>query len=95
MLREEYFELHKLLKEVIKGSVYVGVKENVATVIITGFKGITYKLRLEEISNKSSVAAMADEIERRYHGFILSKFLVKRSERYGKKENNNKRIRKI
>ena len=89
MLREEYFELHKLLKEVIKGSIYVGVKENVATVIIKGFKGITYRLRLEEISDKSSIAAMADEIERRYHGFILSKFLVKRSERYMKRGNKN------
>lgn len=78
MLREEYFELHKLLKEVIKGSIYVGVKEGAATVIIKGFKGITYKLRLDEISNNSSVAAMADEIERRYHGFIMSKFLIRR-----------------
>ena len=77
MLRNEYFELHKLLKEVIKGSIYVGIKEGTATVIIKGFKGITYTLRLDEISNNSSIAAMADEIERRYHGFILSKFLVR------------------
>lgn len=95
MLREEYFELHKLLKEVIKGSIYVGVKDNEAAVIIKAFKNITYRLRLDEISDKSSVAAMADEIERRYHGFILSKFLVKRSERYGKKENYYKSNRKF
>lgn len=83
MLREEYFELHKLLKQVIRGSIYVGVKDGEAAVIITGFRRITYRLRLSEISNRSSVAAMADEIERRYHGFILSKFLVRGNKKGG------------
>ena len=78
MVKHEYFELHKLLKERIKGSIYVGINKGEATVNITGFKGITYKLRLDDIRNNKSIKDMADEIERRYHGFIMSKFLIRR-----------------
>lgn len=78
MIKNEYFELHKLLKERIKGSIYVGINNGEATVIIKAFKNITYRLRISDIRNNGSIREMADEIERRYHGFIMSKFLVRR-----------------
>ena len=78
MIKNEYFELHKLLKERIKGSIYVGINNGEATVIIKAFKNITYRLRIADIRNNGSIREMADEIERRYHGFIMSKFLVRR-----------------
>ena len=78
MIKNEYFELHKLLKERIKGSIYVGINKGEATVIIKAFKNITYRLRISDIRNNGSIKEMADEIERRYHGFIMSKFLIRR-----------------
>lgn len=75
MLKREYFELHKELKNRIKGKIYIGVKGDVHTVNIRGYRNITFKTTIDKIVD---IVKDADRLEREYHRFILDKFFVRR-----------------
>lgn len=81
-MRNEHFELHKLLKEKIRGKIFIGEKKNEVTINIVGFKGITWTLTITDMKD---VEDTADMIERKYHNFILNKFFVRR-DRFENKE---------
>ena len=75
MLEREYLDLHRELKNRIKGKIYIGVHNGVHTVNITGFRNITFKTTIDKIVD---IVKDADRLEREYHRFILDKFFVKR-----------------
>lgn len=81
MLKREYLELHKKLKERIKGQIYIGVNnkdDRIMTVNIKGFKGTIYKHHIYSMSkDKDSINHMANQIEFSYRNFVLSKFFNK------------------
>lgn len=74
-MRNEHFELHKALKERIKGKIFIGVKEDETLIEIVGFKSIVWKFGVKDISNIEEVVNL---VERKYHNFILNKFFNRR-----------------
>lgn len=77
MLKPKYLELHKKLKERIKGRIYIGIENNTATVNINGFKGITYRFVIND-NECSNPEELANKIENRYRKFLLNKFFERR-----------------
>ena len=77
MLKREYLELHKKLKERIKGRIYIGVENNEAMVNIKGFKGITYRFTINDKDCRNT-EDLANKIENRYRKFLLNKFFERR-----------------
>lgn len=74
-MRNEHFELHKILKDRIKGKIFVGYKVKEVTINIVGFKGTTWQLTINDMNN---VEEMANLIERKYHNFVMNRFFVRR-----------------
>ena len=78
LLKSEYFDLHKKLKQRIKGKIYIGINHDIHTINIRGFKNIVYKMNLDDLENTFNTEDMANEIELKYREFILNRFFIRR-----------------
>ena len=74
-MRNEHFELHRILKEKIKGKIFIGEKNGETTININGFKGTTWQLT---INDTDSVEEIANTVERKYRNFVLNRFFIRR-----------------
>lgn len=77
MEKHEFFkciELHKRLKEKVKGGVFIGMNNDTMTVSISGFRGIRYTKFYNNIPNWIDYDKVADELYHDYRRFILEKF---------------------
>lgn len=63
-------DLQKILKERIKGKVFVSKEDNLLTIYIGPGKGINYRRNINDISNRVNIEDMANEIEYDYRRFI-------------------------
>lgn len=69
--------LHKKLKERIKGGIFISIDNNQLSVNINGGKGIRYRSYINEIpKRKEQIQIYADSIERDYRAFINEKYFI-------------------
>jgi len=66
-------ELHKILKERIKGGIFVTISNGTLAINIRGGRGVNYTKNINDISTR--IENIADEIEYDYRKFVISKFL--------------------
>lgn len=79
MLKNEFFksmELHKILKERIRGRIFVTFDGSILNININPGKGIIYTRVINDISNRVNVQDLANEIEFDYRRFILKKYFI-------------------
>ena len=77
MEKHEFFkciELHKRLKEKVKGGVFIGIKNGTMTVSISGFRRVRYTKFYNNLPDWIDYDKVADELYYDYRKFILEKF---------------------
>lgn len=85
MLREEYLvcmNLHKKLKEKIKGSIFIKIENNVLSIYIDTKKKVKFKKDIYDVSSKRDIEKIAEMIEGEYRRFINNKFFHKNNRRF-------------
>ena len=85
MLKEEYLEcmnLHKKLKEKIKGSIFIKIENNILSIYIDTKKKVKYRKDIYNVSSKRDIDEIAEMIEGEYRGFINNKFFHKNNRRF-------------
>lgn len=78
MLTRIHLNLHKILKERIKGHIFIGLKDDFMEIHVEGIRGLTYKIVLDDIYNENDIEKVADKVEKDYRKFIMKKFFVRR-----------------
>ena len=77
MTRGEYLtcvNLHKALKDRIKGKIFTTINEGTLTVNINAVKGFYYTTNINNLAKHVNVEYMANDIMHGYRKFILEKF---------------------
>ena len=85
MEKHEFFkciELHKRLKEKVKGGVFIGMNNGTMTVSISGFRGVRYTKFYNNLPDWIDYDKVSDEIAYDYRKFILDKFLNRKENNY-------------
>lgn len=73
MLKNTYLaclDLQKILKERIKGRIFVSIEKDCLSVNINPGKGINYRRNVNDISYRLNIEDVANEIEYDYRNFI-------------------------
>ena len=68
--------LHKKLKEKIKGCIYIEIKDNSLFINIKNH-GITFKKKINDISNAMDINKYVDSIKFEYWEFVRNEFFIK------------------
>lgn len=68
--------LHKKLKEKIKGSVFIGIDNGQMSININGARGIKYRSYINELPGRNDIERYAEYIEKDYRNFINEKFFI-------------------
>ena len=69
--------LHKILKNRIKGGIFISIENGQMSININGARGIRYRCYINELpKRKEEVQTYADSIERDYRQFINEKFFI-------------------
>lgn len=79
MLRNEYLtcmSLHKILKEGIKGKIFIVINEGVLTIYINAGRDIKYEKNINITSGKIDIEELANKIKTDYKEFINYKFFI-------------------
>lgn len=71
--------LHKKLKERIKGHIFISIDENrTLSVNIKGPHRLLYKCNIDDTSKSITEERLANEIEADYRSFVKEEFFVKK-----------------
>lgn len=71
--------LHKKLKEKIKGNIFISLDKNSNFLInINGPKRLMYRCNIEDMSKNASIDQIAEKIEEDYKNYILEKYFIRR-----------------
>lgn len=68
--------LHKILKNKIKGSVFISIENGQMSININGARGIKYRSYINELPGRNDIEKYADYIEKDYRNFINEKFFI-------------------
>ena len=69
--------LHKKLKERIKGGIFISINNSQLSININGGRGIRYRSYINELPRgKEQIQKYADSIERDYRSFINEKYFI-------------------
>jgi hypothetical protein len=68
-------ELHKRLKNKIKGGIFISISNGTLTVHINAHRGIKYTRYINDLDYRINIDKLVDEIEYDYRKYIKSKFL--------------------
>lgn len=73
--------LHKKLKERIKGGIFISIVNGQLSININGGREIRYRSYINDLPRgKEQIQAYADSIERDYRSFINEKYFVVKEE---------------
>lgn len=73
--------LHKKLKERIKGGIFISIVNGQLSININGGRGIRYRSYINELPRgKEQIQTYADSIEKDYRSFINEKYFVVKEE---------------
>ena len=73
--------LHKKLKERIKGGIFISIVNGQLSININGGRGIRYRSYINELPRgKEQIQTYADSIEKDYRSFINEKYFVIKEE---------------
>lgn len=68
--------LHKKLKDRIKGGIFISIDNDQMSININGSRGIKYRSFINDIPKYMDVDKYADSIEEDYRQFIYEKFFI-------------------
>lgn len=69
--------LHKKLKERIKGGIFISIDNGQLSININGSRGIRYRSYINDLPRgKEQIQTYADSIERDYRSFINEKYFI-------------------
>lgn len=68
--------LHKKLKERIKGGIFISVENGKLSININAGRGIRYRSYIEKLPEREDIQTYADSIERDYRAFINEKYFI-------------------
>ena len=69
--------LHKKLKERIKGGIFISIDNGQLGININGGRGIRYRSYINELPReKEQIQKFADSIEKDYRSFINEKYFI-------------------
>lgn len=72
--------LHKKLKDKIKGGIFISIESGQMAININAGKGIRYRSYINQLPGKNDIDKYADYIERDYRKFIEEKYFIKKEE---------------
>lgn len=73
--------LHKKLKEKIKGGIFISIVNGQLSININGGRGIRYRSYINDLPRgKEQIQTYADSIEKDYRSFINEKYFVVKEE---------------
>lgn len=73
--------LHKKLKERIKGGIFISIVNGQLSININGGRGIRYRSYINDLPRgKEQIQTYADSIEKDYRSFINEKYFVVKEE---------------
>ena len=71
-------DLQKVLKERIRGKIFISMDHSSLCININPGKGIHYKRNINDISNKVNIEDIANEIEYGYRRFITDLYFIRK-----------------
>ena len=69
-------KLHKILKERIKGGIFISMDDGVLTVNINAGRGIRYRRNITEVPRDIDVEHLAEQITLDYKMFLNNRFFI-------------------
>lgn len=69
-------DLHKKLKEKIKGGIFITMQDGILTVNINAGRGIRYRRNITEITRNIDVDKLADQLVLDYRHFLENSFFI-------------------